>query len=76
MYPNKKEDTKLYKVVVNYEEQYSICLANKDNLLGWKNTEKSGLKSECIEYIQEVWTDMIPLSLKNKMQEKLFWKAY
>ena len=30
---------------------------------------KSGRKDECLAYIQEVWTDMRPLSLRKKMEE-------
>jgi MbtH protein len=64
-----QEDTRIYKVVVNHEEQYSIWLADKENPLGWKDVGKSGLKAECLEYIKEVWTDMRPLSLRKKMEE-------
>lgn len=64
-----QEDTTLYKVVVNHEEQYSICSADRKNALGWKDTGKSGLKSECLEYIKEVWINMRPLSLRKKMEE-------
>lgn len=70
MYQNEQEDTKIYKVVVNHEEQYSIWPADRENALGWKDTGKSGLKSECLEYIKEVWTDMRPLSLRQKMAAK------
>ncbi len=64
-----KEDTRIYKVVVNHEEQYSIWLADKGNPLGWRDVGKSGLKAECLEFIKEVWTDMRPLSLRKKMEE-------
>jgi MbtH protein len=64
-----QDDTALYKVVVNHEEQYSIWLAERENPLGWKDAGKSGLKQECLAYIKEVWTDMRPLSLRKKMQE-------
>ena len=63
------EDTRIYKVVVNHEEQYSIWLLDKENPLGWRDVGKSGLKAECLEYIKEVWTDMRPLSLRLKMEE-------
>jgi MbtH protein len=63
------EDTTIYKVVVNHEEQYSIWPANRENALGWKDASKTGLKSECLEYIKEVWTDMRPLSLRKQMEE-------
>ena len=61
------EDTTIYKVVVNQEGQYSIWQANRENALGWQDTGKTGLKAECLAYIKEVWTDMRPLSLQNKM---------
>ncbi len=69
MYQDDKEDTKIYKVVVNHEEQYSIWPGDRKNPLGWKDVGKSGLKQECLDYIKEVWTDMRPLSLRQKMDE-------
>lgn len=69
MYQDDKEDSTLYKVVVNHEEQYSIWLADRENPHGWRDAGYSGLKPECLEYIKEVWTDMRPLSLKKKMEE-------
>ena len=64
-----KEDTTIYKVVVNHEEQYSIWPEYKENPLGWSDGGKTGLKAECLAYIKEVWTDMRPLSLRKKMEE-------
>jgi len=64
-----KEDTTIYKVVVNDEEQYSIWPEYKSIPLGWKDTGKSGPKSECLAYIEKVWTDMRPLSLRKKMED-------
>ncbi|MEA5621866.1 MbtH family protein [Nostoc sp. UHCC 0251] len=63
------ENQRIYKVVVNHEEQYSIWLAGRENALGWIDAGKTGIKSECLEYIKEVWTDMRPLSLRKKMEE-------
>lgn len=64
-----REDTTIYKVVVNHEEQYSIWPVNKENPLGWQDAGKQGTKAECLAYIKEVWTDMRPLSLRQKMEE-------
>jgi MbtH protein len=69
MYQDDKEDTTIYKVVVNHEEQYSIWPLERENPLGWKDAGKNGLKQECLDYIKEVWTDMRPLSLRKRMQE-------
>jgi uncharacterized protein YbdZ (MbtH family) len=68
-YDPDKEDTTIYKVVVNHEEQYSIWPEYKGNPLGWKDVGKAGPKAECLAYIKEVWTDMRPLSLRKKMEE-------
>lgn len=59
-----------YKVVTNREEQYSIWPAEKSMPPGWKETGFSGLKSECLGHIKEVWTDMRPLSLRRQMERK------
>lgn len=63
------EDTTIYQVVMNHEEQYSIWPSYKELPLGWKSVGKSGPKAECLRYIEEVWTDMRPLSLRRSMEE-------
>ena len=66
---DEEEDKTIYKVVVKHEEQYSIWFADRENPLGWRDVGKSGLKSECLAYIKEVWTDMRPLGLRKRMEE-------
>jgi len=61
------EDTTVYTVVVNHEEQYSIWAADRALPAGWREAGKKGPKAECLEYIKTVWTDMRPLSLRKKM---------
>ena len=65
------EDDKVYKVVVNDEEQYSIWPADRENMRGWTDVGKTGTKAECLAYINEVWTDWRPLSLREKMDEAM-----
>ena len=60
----------MYQVVVNHEEQYSIWPIEKEVPLGWNTVGKSGSKEECLAYIQKVWTDMRPLSLRKAMEEQ------
>ena len=55
-----REDTTIYKVVVNQEEQYSIWPDYRDNPLGRRDAGKRGTKGEGLAYIGEVWTDMRP----------------
>jgi len=69
MNPNDEEDLRIYKVVINHEEQYSIWPADRENALGWNYAGKTGAKEECLAYIKEVWTDMRPLSLRKKMEQ-------
>lgn len=63
-----REDTTVYRVVINYEEQYSIWPVDREIPMGWRDVGKSGSKAECLAYIKEVWTDMRPLSLRKQME--------
>lgn len=65
---NEQEDTTIYEVVVNHEEQYSIWPAGRELPLGWNTVGKQGPKEACLSYIEEVWTDMRPLSLRKQME--------
>lgn len=62
-----QDDTTVYKVVLNHEEQYSIWPADRENAPGWRDAGKSGSRTECLAYIEEVWTDMRPLSLRHRI---------
>jgi MbtH protein len=62
------EDASRYSVVMNAEEQYSIWPEARELPAGWKAAGKSGTKAECLAYIEEVWTDMRPLSLRRTME--------
>ena len=64
-----REDTTIYQVVMNQEEQYSIWPAGREIPEGWTAVGKQGPKAECLAYIEEVWTDMRPKSLRLKMEE-------
>jgi MbtH protein len=60
---------KSYDVIVKHEEQYSIWPTEKAIPNGWKSVGKQGNKTECLDYIKIVWTDIRPLSLRKKMDE-------
>jgi len=63
-----ERDDSTYTVVVNHEEQYSVWPAGRELPAGWRSVGKTGPKSECLAYIKEVWTDMRPASLREKME--------
>jgi MbtH protein len=55
-----------YRVVVNNEEQYSIWAADRDIPGGWRAEGVVGTREECLDHIEEVWTDMRPASLRRR----------
>jgi MbtH protein len=58
------ELTAPYRVVVNDEEQYSIWPEGREVPAGWRVVREAAPKADCLEYIEEVWTDMRPLSMR------------
>jgi len=61
------DETTTYSVVVNAEEQYSLWPADREPPAGWREEGTRGSKAECLARIEEVWTDMRPLSLRQQM---------
>jgi MbtH protein len=55
-----------FKVVKNHEDQYSIWPADREPPRGWSEVGKSGPKEECLAFVDEVWTDMRPRSLRER----------
>jgi MbtH protein len=61
-------DSRRYRVVVNDEEQYSIWLDGGAAIpAGWRPTGFVGDENSCLANIAEVWTDMRPRSLRERM---------
>jgi MbtH protein len=67
MSEGEQEDRTVYKVLINHEEQYSLWPADLEIPAGWREAGKSGPKDECVAYVDEVWTDMRPLSLRKQI---------
>ena len=63
------DDSVIFIVVINEEEQYSIWPEFKAIPDGWHSAGKSGTKAECLAHIREVWTDMRPASLRRHLGE-------
>ncbi|MFV3370857.1 MbtH family protein [Pseudomonas sp. NY15435] len=63
-----REDA-VYKVLVNGEEQYSLWPDYKEVPAGWREAGKQGSKADCLAFVEANWTDMRPLSLRQKMAE-------
>jgi len=63
------DEQTIFDVVRNDEEQYSIWPDFKPIPAGWVAVGKSGSKTECLAYIDQVWTDMRPLSLRKAIDQ-------
>lgn len=61
----------IYAVVLNDEEQYSIWPVGRDLPAGWRPSGFSGQKEECLAHIDEVWTDIRPLSLRRAIEDQI-----
>jgi MbtH protein len=57
------EDTTLYQVVINDKEQYSLLPADRAVPGGWRPAGKEGTKTECLDYIHEIWSGTRPGTL-------------
>ena len=55
------------QVVVNHEEQYSVWPADREPPAGWTPVGVRGPESVCLDWIEENWTDLRPLSLRQAM---------
>ncbi|XRQ05555.1 MbtH family protein [Actinomadura welshii] len=59
-----------FTVVINHEEQYSIWPQAMPVPPGWTEVGFQGAKQECLARIEELWTDMRPLSLRRQLAEE------
>ncbi|KOX08928.1 MULTISPECIES: MbtH family protein [Micromonospora] len=63
-------DNRSYRVVLNDEEQYSVWWTDRDLPAGWRAEGTEGTRDECLARIGEIWTDMRPLSLRQRMESQ------
>ena len=56
-----------FVVVINDELQYSIWPSGRDIPLGWRAVGYEGSRAECLAHIEQVWTDMRPLSVRRHL---------
>ncbi|WP_412770661.1 MbtH family protein [Ralstonia solanacearum] len=60
------EEQSSFCVVVNAEGQYSLWNSDLPIPSGWRETGMTGNKRACIDYVDQVWTDMRPASLRQR----------
>jgi MbtH protein len=54
-----------FTVVMNDQEQYSIWPTYRPVPAGWQAVGVTGNKSECLEHINQTWTDQRPRRLRD-----------
>lgn len=57
-----------FLVLVNNENQHSLWPVFADVPEGWKTVFGKAARQECLDYIEESWTDMRPKSLIDAME--------
>ncbi|BBC98389.1 hypothetical protein SRO_7213 [Streptomyces rochei] len=65
---NDMDENTRYQVLRNDEEQYSLWPVDIEVPAGWQPVGKEGTEAECSAYVDEVWTDMRPKSLRERME--------
>ena len=58
-----------YLVLTNHEEQYSLWPSFREVPAGWTAVGPRGGRKECLDWIEENWTDMRPKSLREAMEQ-------
>jgi MbtH protein len=58
-----------FLVLVNGELQYSLWVAFREVPLGWTTVGPRGTRKECLDWIDNTWTDMRPNSLVAAMTQ-------
>jgi MbtH protein len=57
-----------YRVLVNDEGQHSLWPAFAEVPAGWTVAHPEDSRQACLDYVNEHWTDMRPLSLVRQME--------
>ncbi|MFF4290824.1 MbtH family protein [Streptomyces sp. NPDC001739] len=63
-----EDDDAKYRVLVNGEGQYSLWPATLDVPAGWESRLGPDTRQACLDYVEENWVDMRPLSLVRDME--------
>lgn len=61
------DDERDYLVLVNDEGQHSLWPASADVPAGWRSVRPAGSRQDSLDYIEQNWTDLRPLSLVRTM---------
>ncbi|MDQ1815086.1 MbtH family NRPS accessory protein [Massilia sp. CCM 9210] len=60
----------LYFVVKNNEDQYSVWMEGRSLSAGWVTVGEAGSKQQCLERVEQLWTDMTPRSVREHLKQQ------
>ncbi|GGO45291.1 MbtH family protein [Streptomyces lasiicapitis] len=63
------DESGVFLVLINDEEQYSLWPSFVDVPAGWRSVLGPEARQNCMDYIERNWTDMRPKSLVEAMGE-------
>ena len=59
----------LYLVVRNQEDQYSVWNEGRSLPAGWESIGEPSSKQDCLQRIEHLWKDMMPLSVREHLKQ-------
>lgn len=62
-----EDEDRPYQVLVNEEDQHSLWPDWIEVPDGWRTVHGPASRTECLDYIDEHWTDLRPRSLREQM---------
>ncbi|WP_394537192.1 MbtH family protein [Lysobacter enzymogenes] len=64
--PDSSED---FIVLINDEEQYSLWSQSIPVPSGWRVAHGPAVRQACLDYVDEVWKDLTPRSVRLRLQQ-------
>lgn len=64
-----ENDSTLYKVIANSEDEYAIWPVAGPRLAGWRNVGKVGAREDCVRYIREIDGETRGAVLRKRLEQ-------
>jgi uncharacterized protein YbdZ (MbtH family) len=64
------DDNGTFFVLVNGEDQHSLWPSFADIPAGWRMVFGEASRAECLEYVEQNWTDIRPKSLQESIERR------
>ncbi|MGZ4513228.1 MAG: MbtH family protein [Mycobacterium sp.] len=64
------DDNGTFLVLVNNEDQHSLWPSFADTPSGWRVVYGEASRAECLDYVDQNWTDIRPKSLQESVKRR------